>query len=250
MPVSIEQLLRDRQAFADDVVVEVPGGEKVTLKDLRDALVPKADMTQATQQSSARARELEQRLLQTQQELAEAIARAPETGDVGKPRTDAANGPVALDYASDPVFGPLYQQLMTQSQQLQAMQQQMQQQQQQAQQQQLQAMQQYYLRQMAELRQQDPTVNLDDVRQFALQNSLRDLHVAYREMHRDKLAQDAEAKGYERGKQEAAKMPYIPAGGRRPVQAPNTQTFQTPEAAEDAAGNDPDILAILRGDQV
>ena len=225
-------VLNNRKDYPDDMKVSM-GGQEVTLKELRDTLIPKGEFTKVTQQAAQEKSALEGQLRDATQQLAIALQRSGQAPAQTQDRL--------ADLAQDPTFGPLVQEVYQARRVLGEI---------------ANRQQQYELNQwtnqhlaaLKEITTKDKDLNAQALVEFARTRGLTNLHDAYalqtRERDIDSARKEAEAKGYEKGKKEAS-IPVIPTGRRT---APPGQSLpETLDAAAEAAKSDPDVLAAMAG---
>ena len=228
---TLEEIVANRQAYPDDTTWDVGGGVTVKLKDLRDTLIPKGEMTRMTQAAAEEKRQYQQKLQQYEAQMTEMARRAT------MPAPPSGTDPLQ-PYLDDPTFGPLAKQLREVAENQKAIMQQTRQHEQVwwAQQ---------HLNTIEKLKSQDK--DLDDQKiqgliGFAKQHGLANLDHAYRLMTDDtrikRAADEAEKRGYDKAKAEPPPPP-IPAG-RVAATSPNApKSF---EEAKQAARAEPEIM--------
>jgi hypothetical protein len=230
------ELLTNREQFPDTREITLADGQVVTVKELRDTLMPKADMTRMSQSWAEEKRQLQESLSGYQRQLAQAASRQT------TPAPSGATGLTEDDYLADPVLGPIFRRAKAAEERLAVHEQ-------------------TYLRdryqaQLTDIeareakRPEDKRVRKDQLLDYAIRNNMADLNLAYRVLTRDRdiemAQQEALRQGIEKGRKEAT-APHVPFGNRRSV-APTTEGPKDFDSAEDAAMRDPDILAAMRGD--
>jgi hypothetical protein len=229
------EILSDRTKYPDDMVLE-HNGEKYSVKELRDQMIPKADFTRVTQEHGQRQTQLEQQLQQAQAQLAQAIRQS------GQPVASNAADPFAA-YREDPAFGPFVKVIDSLHQQVTQLEQRTKQHEQTWWTQQ-------HLSVIQKIQEKDKALDVPKLLAFAQTKGYPNLQDAYDLMtlqDRIKHAEtEAEKRGYEKAKNEP-RPPVIPDGlrvGVRPEGAPAWN-----DSTEVEAMNDPAIHAALAGGQ-
>ena len=225
---SLTDVLRNREAYPDDQSITLSDGSTVKLKELRDELMPKADMTRITQQWGDRERSLQQAVEGYQAQLAQALQEQQNKGAM-------PTGNLSYeDLQKDPVLRHLTERLDTALNRLQMHEQ-------------------GYLRDR--YTQQLQTLKFTDEADkrkfldFAVGNKMTDLDQAHRLYTRDRdlenAVKEAEQRGIERGRKEARTV--VPMGSRRAV-APDAPPPKTLDEALARAESDPEMWSTLRGE--
>ena len=233
------EILHNREAYPDDREIDL-FGTKITVKQLRDGLVHKGDLTRAGQAWAQEKAQLESSLQGYQTQLAEALRAAEARGDVERNRR---GGFSKEDLLADPVLGPMVRDLDDRTKRLEALEER-------AKQHELIYVTNQYKSQLDQFRTQYPDLDQAAMLQFAKERNLTDLEVARRAYTYDsaleKAKAEARAAGVEEGKKQA-RVTHVPFGTRRAA-APNPNAPKSLAEAEQVAASDPDILAAMRGD--
>src|SRR6266496_5287017 len=106
---SWDSILRNRDQFPDSMTIDL-GGAQVPLGELRNSVMPKADMTKLTQNWSQREQAARQQIDTLQSQLAQALAAVPQEQPYD-PRSlpGQGDGSPLVDYSRDPILAPLHQ---------------------------------------------------------------------------------------------------------------------------------------------
>lgn len=253
---SWSNVLRNRDAYPDEMVVEM-NGTSIALGDLRNAVIPKEDMTRLTQGWSQRDRENQARIDQLQGQLAERLAANTDqaANDYGRSSPFETNGPSVIDYERDPILGPIFQaSKMSLERQART----------EANLERVEKMLQGIGSQLGQwpvmmaldqIKRNDPYgVDPQELVQQALaqRQGPPDLNSAYTLLTREKreaaIRKEAEEAAYAKAKQELARgqVPFQPFGPPSTMATPEP-TYATLDEAEHAAVMDPEMLAILMG---
>src|SRR5262245_3558137 len=258
--MSWSDVLRNRSAYPDDMLVEL-NGTPIALGALRDATIPKEDMTRLTQGWSERDRAAQSRIEQLQTQLATALQTANDYEARVRAQNDydsslpPANGAAAIDYASDPILGPMFkatQQSLERQRATEAN---------------LERLEKMLTGIGSQLGQWPVMLALDQIKrndpygvdpqalvQHALAQrqgppNLQDSYIALtREQREAQIRAEAEKVGLEKAKRELAlgALPHQPFGPPQTVKMPEP-TYSSLDEAERAATVDPEMLAILMG---
>ena len=110
--LSWSSVLRNRDQYPDDMVVDV-NGSPIALGSLRNAAIPKEDMTRLTQGWSQRDQAQQAQIETLQAQLAQALTAA-NTQDAAANTYESSspvptNGTPLVDYERDPILGPIFQ---------------------------------------------------------------------------------------------------------------------------------------------
>jgi len=251
------EILTNREKYPDDRKIVLGDGEEVTVKQFRDALMPKSDFTKQTETWAKKERELQQTVEGLNGRLAAEIqAREAAAAASGKPPEKPAGGYTEEDLLADPVLGPIVKRLNDATSSLKAHEDRIKMHEDTW-------MRNQYTAQLADIgKRHNARFNADGKGQafdqkafldYALSNQISNLEVAYQAFSRgDEVAasvKEAEARGVERGKQ-AAKVPVVPFGRRsgptRPEGLPEGKTLDTLTDEEVAA--DPDMQRAMAGE--
>jgi hypothetical protein len=254
--VSWNNVLRNRDAYPDEMVVEM-NGASIALGELRNVVVPKEDMTRLTQGWSQRDRENQARIDQLQAQLAERLSaandQAANTYESSSPFP--TNGTPLVDYERDPILGPIFQaSKMSLERQART----------EANLERVEKMLQGIGSQLGQwpvmmaldqIKRNDPYgVDPQELVQHALaqRQGPPDLNSAYTLLTREKreaaIREEAEKAAYAKAKQELARgqVPFQPFGPPQSMATPEP-TYASLDEAEQAAVMDPEMLAILMG---
>ena len=99
--MDFHEILTNREAYPDDRTLDLGNGQTVTLKQFRDAVIPKGEMTKLTQQYSERERQLQQAVQGYQTQLEQALR------DKGATPANPTAGLSEAELINDPVLGPI-----------------------------------------------------------------------------------------------------------------------------------------------
>lgn len=220
-------ILTNREQYPDDAEITLSTGQKVTVKQFRDAVIPKADMTKLSEKWAGEKRQLEAATQGLQQQLADA-ARAKEV------RSGVPSGTLTEDdYLNDPVLGPIARRLKAAEERVQFHE--------------AAYLRHNYEAQLASFAKADPAFKKEEFLDFAIKRGIADLSLAHDLYTRPTAIKSAEDAAYERGVKkgkEEASVPRIPTGSRRaPKPAADAPGFLDLDAAE----RDPEILQALAG---
>ena len=250
---SWSDVLRNRSAYPDDMVVEI-NGAPIALGALRDEAIPKQDMTRLTQNWSQREQAARQQIDTLQAQLAQALTQREE---YAAPTTSSSNGYGAplVDYDKDPILGPIFaasreaieRQARTEQniERLEKM---------------LQGIgsqlgQWPVMMALDQIKRNDPyDVDPQELVQHALnqRQGPPNLNESYllltREKREAQIRREAEAAALEKAKRELATsaVPFHPWGPPQTLTTPEP-TYASMDEAENAALADPEMLAILMG---
>jgi len=254
--INLEELLTNREAYPDDREVVI-GEQKVTLKELRDRLIPKGEFTRATQRAAELerlARQRDEELRQAQLSLAQ-VLQARENAGQQTPTTPSGE----VDWQvlqNDPLLRPLVQRLEAAQRVAEAAAKRLEQAEARLAQHEQTYIADRYLQTLERLAQDHPNLDRQQVLAKAAEIGQQwqqygpDLrHVVTLLTHEDAVKQAREQgyhEGLSKGKEEA-RLPYLPGTTRAPV-APQPSPFQSLDELEDAAARDPDILRQFYGD--
>lgn len=246
------EILQNREKYPDDRVITLGDGEQVTVKQFRDALQPRSEFTRASEGWKRRESELQQAYDGAQAQNAQLLEalnkRGPDVTE--KVRTGEIS---EADLLADPVLGPLVKKQQDGLARIEAAEARLKQHEDYV-------MTQEYTGKLAAVSQRYNTrYNADGKGEgfdqkgfldFMLKTRTPDVDVAYRAYTADReadiRAQEAEARGLERGK--ATVVPHVPFGRRsRPVKPEGIpESFQ--DVTEEMLAADPDIQAAMDKD--
>ncbi len=253
---SWDSILRNRDQFPDSMTIDL-GGTQVPLGELRNSVMPKADMTKLTQNWSQREQAARQQIDTLQSQLAQALAAVPQEQSYDPRSLPAGDGSPLVDYSRDPILAPLHQMALEARQEgamtsktlakLEGTLQQLGQQ----------LAQWPVLMALDKIKSQDEfNVDPQQLVQFAVSrrqgppNLHEDYMLMTMEQRLAKARKDAEQVAYDKAKQELATqgsgVPYMPFGPPRTLQMPDP-VYNSLDEAEAAALNDPELLGIIMG---
>lgn len=253
---TLDDYLNDKQAYPDATTITLADGVETTLGQLRGGYLRDADYRRKTQALADERRRLDE------EKAAHDSALTQAREDLAKAAERAARGTSAEDLdedtqierllRKDPAARKLMEKIDKLSAAAEANEKRWQEAREAAQRNQAAQYQRFHEQTLAKLREKDPTLDRDALIDYARENGIARLDIAYRDMMRDKDIERAvkEAREEERAKaQEAAKRTTQPLIPTRRVIPPSLgkddpKTFE--EAAE-AAQNDPEIQAIIYG---
>jgi phage baseplate assembly protein W len=244
------EILTNKEKYPDDREIVLGDGEKVTVKEFRDRLQPRAEFTKASEAWKQKEGEYQRSVDGLQQQLRDALQTRP-AEDL--PRTPTG-GITQEDLLNDPILGPLAKQLQEAVAKVEAHEAR------------LGGHEKYVLEkeyrgQLFSLGDQynrrynpdgqgkafDQKAFLD----FTIQRGLTDLDAAYQAWSRpDEIAQvtkEAEARGEERGKS-IARVPVLPFGRRRAPERPKDLPADFQSVTEDQIASDPEIIEAMEKD--
>lgn len=253
---SWSDVLRNRSAYPDEMIVEVQG-QPIALGELRNTAIPKADMTRLTQEWSQREQAARAQIDQLQAQLAERLAvntdQAANTYDGSSPYP--TNGAPLVDYAHDPILGPIFAATQAAHERTARTEQSIER---------LEKMLTGFGSQLGQwpimmaldqIKRNDPYgVDPQELVQHALasRQGPPDLNTAYTVLTREKreaaIRAEAEKAAYDKARQELARgqVPFQPYGPPSTLRTPEP-TYATLDEAESAAVMDPEMLAVLMG---
>lgn len=254
-------VLRNRDDYPDTMTIDM-NGTPIALGDLRNAAVPKEDMTRLTQGWSERERASQARIDQLQTQLAQALtvandyeSRARAANDYEGSSTAVAPNGAVIDYERDPILAPLFLANRQAAERQRSME---------ANLERVEKMLQGIGSQLGQwpvmmaidkIKQQDPYgVDPQALVQQALtmRQGPPNLNDAYllmtREQREAAIRAEAEKTAMEKAKLELARgaVPHHPFGPPSTLRMPEP-TYATMDEAENAAVMDPEMLAILMG---
>lgn len=248
----LDDIIANKKDFPDEVSIKLPDGQEVTLGDLRGGYMKDADYRQKT---STLAREKEDfyrdyaakqaALEQAQQRLAETI----------QPKADASADEVQEEIDRNPIARRLQKQvrdleqvLVPMARSLVAMDKRMNDAT-------VAATMDLHKRALYEIVSKDPSVKPEEVLQYAQQNRIPNLLLAYRDMSRDKAIEAAKEEGKRLGLEEGRVLgkkeslsPTIPLRHQVAKTQGHDKILNLEEAA-DAAKQDMDVMGPLLGIQ-
>ena len=246
---NLQDVLQNREKYPDTQEIDI-GGQKMTLGELRNDMIPKGDMTKATQRLSEEKRALEQNVteLQSAYQGLQSQLTTMVAGRTMADGTPARTSPLA-ELEADPLLGPVIAELRAvradlskandTNERLQRQQVEMA----------TTYIQDGYRRRIADLRAKDASLDPQALINFAVSRNMPDIEMAYQLMTEDsRLKQresEAEKRGYEKGKQEVVIPPM--SSGRRMTMAPPPEGVKDLEGAKEAALNDPAIERLWSG---
>lgn len=244
------EVLHNREKYPDDAEITLADGQKVTIGDWRDAVLPKGDLTRASEGWSRKERELNQAVEGLQGQLARAMETRP--AEIAPTRN---NGQITEeDLLADPVLGPMAKRLQDATTRLTEHEGRLKQHEETW----LRA---NYTSQLGVLGQRfngrfnkdgkgkafDQKAFLD----YALEQGVSNLDVAYRGFTMDdELAmttREAEARGEERGIKKG-RVPTVPFGRRRGPTRPEGLPGSLQELTDDAVMDDPEMQRAIAGE--
>lgn len=256
---SMDDILTDKKTYPDDTKITMASGVETTIGDLRGGFMRQRDYTQKTQDLSrerdafARDKAEHESAKQTAEQELRALADrtvsllAQQRGGA-QPSTDEVEDALQRD--------PIAKRLFEQSKKLEARLTEIDERDKRheaiLQQQQKQYWTDRFQMELAALKSKDPELDERALVQFARENEIKSLPLAYRLHSADKREADLVTKakeeagkeGYERGKRDAV-QPLIPQ--RRVVSTSASELPTNFDDAADAAKRDPEILSALMG---
>lgn len=252
---SLQDLLDDKKNFPDDRKITLADGIETTLGELRGGYMKDADYRQKTSRlarereefSTERAR-FEQDRQEAEAQLAKLVEQAVTRGAPVSQQQDEWEAYAQRD--------PLARRLMSELAEVKTKQSQWEQKQAEYEQRLHQQQQALYIdqhrRALAALKSKDPDLDEGNLVQYARDNAIPRLDLAYRLLTEekrfksevDKAKENASKEGYEKAKRELA-QPMLPSRRVAPS-VPETAPKSFDEAAE-AALRDPEILATMEG---
>ena len=252
---SLQDLLDDRKKYADDLKVTLADGVESTLGELRGGFMKEADYRQKTAKVARDREELSAAQSKFEQDRQEAEAQLASLVERAVTRDAPANQQQAeLDafLQRDPVARHLTQKLSTVEAKLAEQEKRAVANEQRLQQQQQAMLVDQHRRALAALKSRDPDLNEQELVQFAQENAIPRLDLAYRlhtedkrwKTESDKIKEKAQTDGYEKAKRELA-QPQLPH--RRVAPAVPEDAPKSFDDAADRALRDPEILATMEG---
>jgi hypothetical protein len=255
--ISWNSILRNRESYPDEMVVDM-NGSAIALGELRNAVIPKEDMTRLTQNWSQRDQAAQARIDQLQAQLAQTLSAANTDQADNNYRSSSpyeTNGTPLVDYERDPILGPIFQatrqSLERQNRTEQSIDK-------------LEKMLQGIGSQLGQwpvmmaldqIKRSDPyNVDPQALVQHALAQrqgppNLNDSYILLtREQREAAIRQEAEKAAYDKAKQEMARgqVPFQPFGPPQSIAMPEP-TYASLDEAEHAAVMDPEMLAVMMG---
>jgi hypothetical protein len=258
------EILHNREKYPDDAEITLASGEKVTVGQWRNAVLPKGDFTKASEGWSKKERELtgqqaelQQTVIGLQAQLREAMQQKPPT-----PAAERRDGQYSEeDILADPVLGPIARRLQTAEAKANAAAERLE-----AHEKRMEGHEQtwqraHYQAQLNSLGQRfNSRYNADgkgtpfDQKAFldyAVERQVSNLDVAYdaftREAELDLIRRESEARGEERGRKKAM-VPAVPMGRRRGPVKPEGLPGSLQELTDEAIESDPEMIAAVRGE--
>lgn len=254
--VSWNSVLRNRDQYPDEMVIDM-NGSAIALGELRNAVIPKEDMTRLTQGWSQRDRDNQARIDQLQTQLAQTLAANTDqaANDYRSSSPFETNGTSLVDYERDPILGPIFQASKMSMERQARTEQNLERLEKMLQGIGSQLGQWPVMMALDQIKRNDPYgVDPQELVQHALQSRQGppDLNTSYALLTREKreaaIRQEAEKAAYDKAKQDLARgqVPFQPFGpsGFAPTPEP---TYASLDEAEHAAVMDPEMLAILMG---
>ena len=250
-------ILTDRTKYPDEMEITLTGGEKVTVKEFRDSLQPRAEFTKEIEKRAAREKELQGAVDGLNQQLMQALAAKEAAGEPVK--TVATGGYSEEEIEADPVLGPMAKRLKSAAERLEAHEAR------------LGMHEQTWLKdritgQIANLaarhnaRFKEKPFDQDGFLKSVQERPLwttqggaqeLDLESSYNNWVRNdemaRITSEAEARGVEKGKQ-AARVPAVPFGRRRAPARPEGLPASFQEVTEDMIAADPDVIEAMAKD--
>src|SRR5438128_5878689 len=237
---TLADVVADRKTYPDTLTYE-KDGLTFSLKDLREGFLPKAEMTKLTERAAAEKKHLEGQLSQVQEEYQRAITAV--TALQARAKQGDAPPDELQAYLDDPAFAPLAKLAKGLQARIEELDRR-------TKDHETTWWAQQHLNTIQSLKDQDKELDPQELLQFAKGRNLTNLADAYRlkNYERDlaRAAKDAEAKGYEKGKKEAA-LPVVPSVGRRPS-SPPPEAPKSFEEAKQRALEDPEIHQLFSGE--
>lgn len=252
--ISWQDILRNRSAYPDEMVVDV-NGSAIALGDLRNSAIPKEDMTRLTQGWSQREQQARQQIETLQSQLAQALTQRDEY--VAPQGSSSPNGysTSLVDYERDPILGPIFQASRDALERQGRTEQNLERLEKMLQGIGSQLGQWPVMMALDQIKRNDPYgVDPQELVQHALnaRQGPPNLNESYMLLTREKreaqIRQEAEQAAFEKAKRELAhgSVPFQPWGPPQTMKTPEP-TYATMDEAESAAIHDPEILAIMMG---
>lgn len=253
---TLAEILDDRKGFPDDRKITLADGVETTLGELRSGFMKDADYRQKTSKVAREREELQQERQRFEMDRQEAEAQLAKLVEQAVTR----GAPVSQQQAEWEAFverDPLAKRLMSEVTEtrtkMSEFERKFAEQEQKLHMQQQALLVDQHRRALAALKSRDPDLNETDLVNFARENAIPRLDLAYRLFTEDKRFKDevtkvketAAKEGYEKAKRELTAQPMLPHRRVAPSVPENApKTFD--EAAE-AALRDPEILATMEG---
>jgi hypothetical protein len=244
------EILTNKEKFPDTAEITLADGSKITVKDFRDKLQPRAEFTRASETWAAKERELKTGLDAANQNLAQALKDKEAAIAAGKePPKPAPTGAItAEELLADPILGPLYKDLKEAREQLKTHEARL------AQHEQTWTRT-NFMKTIAELKGRDKELNVDEFLGYSqkhpvidVENQVVDLEATHRNYAHDRLVaaarKEGEAAGIEKGK--ATQVPTVPFGRRRAPVKPQGLPESLDQLKDDDVLNDPEIQEAMR----
>lgn len=247
------RILTDRTAYPDDTEIQLSDGSKVTVKEFREAVLPKGDFTREADRWAEKERQYQQAVQGLQGQIQQVLAeRAAAPQPAARP---PAGGYTEEELLADPVLGPLVKRQQEALQRLESHEARLKQHEETW-------IRNQYMGQLTSLKgRYNARYNPDgkgkafDEQSFldyAVKNQIPNLEAAYSAYTLgDEVARataEAEQRGIEKGKA-AARVPAIPLGRRSTPPKPAGMPSSLQEVTDEMLMQDPDIIAAMRGEE-
>ena len=252
---SLQDLLDDRKKYGDDLKVTLAEGAETTLGELRGGFMKEADYRQKTSRVAREREELSAAQAKFEQDRQEAEAQlAALVEKAVSPNANANQQQQELEayLQRDPVARHLTQKLSAVEAKLADQEKKSVAYEERLRNQQQAMLVDQHRRALAAIKARDPEVDEQQLVQFAQDNAIPRLDLAYRlhtedkrwKTEADKIKENASKEGYEKAKRELA-QPQLPQ--RRVAPAPAEDAPKSFDEAADRALKDPEILGIMEG---
>jgi hypothetical protein len=245
-------ILTNREKFPDDRKIVLGDGEEITVKEFRDAVLPKADFTRASQTWAEKERQLTQAQEGLQSQLATALAAREAAGRAPQP-TGQTGEYTEEDLLRDPILGPIMKGLKATQESLKAHEERIK----------LHEdtwLKNQYTSQLNSIESRwNAKYNSDGKKPFdkkafldrVLETGTTNLDLAYDAYSApheiERVTREAEARGIEKGKQQA-KVPVVPFGNRRGPVKPKDLPESLDQVSDDMVLEDEEMQQALRGE--
>src|SRR3989442_8042833 len=113
-------ILTNKEKYPDAMEITLADGQKITVKQYRDALQPRAEFTRASEAWSKEKKDLEGAVQGLQGQLAQALEEAKKRGEPVKPAPGSDGKLTEDDLLADPILGPIVTRLKGATERLEA----------------------------------------------------------------------------------------------------------------------------------
>lgn len=244
-------VLNDRATYPDTQTIDLGQGP-VTLGALRNAVIPKADFTRQTQHWRGQYEQSVNRQRELEEQLTAVLAQQADPGQQLPPRQESNP---QIDYERDPYLAPLYRETRTAAEEARAHKVALARLEQQLTTVTNGLAQLPLVMSLQELQRQNPGMNPQELLAFSQQrrtgqpNLQDDYYLMTRQQRETQIREEATQAALARAKEDFAAnppVPFHPYGPPQTLEIPPAE-YETLDAAEQAAMNDPEMHKIFYG---